>query len=262
MKISSLALVAAGALALASPTFATTTALSGAINVDPTALIGTSSVVAPKSASWTGAPTTLNVTATATNIAAHSSITATATTQATWASANQGAVTFTNYGWNVLTTNLAPQPESAALWHVTDWSYTFTAGSNGAFTMNYNVVGVGQTFGLQGWGISWTGPGGSAPLGAPAPSPTTMGTFTRSLVAGQTYTVSLQNNANIDIASANGNSAVGSMSGQYNWTIVGASLPTPPPAVPEPATWAIMFAGLFGVGAALRHRRASLAAAA
>src|SRR3569833_184901 len=103
---------------------------------------------------------------------------------------------------------------SSALAGATDWTYTFVATQSGTFSMKYDVVGSGQTFGLWGWSINITGSSGlqvSDPF-----DPTTSGTFTANLVSGQTYTASLANNANIL-----GAGGAGSMNGNFDWSIKG-----------------------------------------
>ena len=101
-------------------------------------------------------------------------------------------------------------------------------------------VGSGQTFGLWGWAIGLTGSAG-VPVSDPS-DPTTSGTFVANLVAGQTYTASLMNNANIQ-----GGGLTGSMNGNFDWAISSA--------VPEPDSLALMFAGLAALGFASRRRK-------
>jgi len=237
-------------LLLAAPAGATTS-VSGAVNVTANAGIGAVSATDTHNASFTGAPTALSTSATATAVSGADSSTTAGAVAATWASANSGAVDFTNYGWN-LNSSAASLPSSGSMWGSPDWSYTFTATSSGTFTMNYAVTSTGNGFGLWGWNIGWSGLGGGQILpGSAAYTPDTTGLFTRVVTAGQTYTIDLATNANISVAP--GASYAGNMNGVYNWSIGGAS-------VPEPAAWAFMFVGLFGAGASLRRRRALHAA--
>ncbi|EHR71515.1 GC-motif protein sorting domain protein [Burkholderiales bacterium JOSHI_001] len=55
--------------------------------------------------------------------------------------------------------------------------------------------------------------------------PTRVGIFTAGLTAGQTYTVSLANNANV--AGDNGSTLHGAMNGQFNWHIEQQAVPEP-----------------------------------
>ena len=120
------------------------------------------------------------------------------------------------------------------------WTYAFTATSAGTFSMAYDVEQTGDTFGLGGININWSGTGGGLSLSTlTAPQ---IGTFTRALLAGQQYTVGVQNYSNLStiLTTVNGN-----LSAALNWRIQ---------AVPEPAPFAAL--GL-GAVALLRRRKAA-----
>jgi len=222
------------------------TSISGVVNVTANAGIGASTATNSNTASFTGAPATLSTSASATAVSGVDTSTASGAVTATWTSADNGAVDFTNYGWS-LNPNAAALTANGALWGPPDWSYTFTATSAGTFAMSYAVTHTGNPFGLWGWNIGWSGAGGGQTLpGSAAYTPDTSGIFTRSIAAGQTYTIDLANNANVSEAA--GFATVSNVSGVYNWSINGAS-------APEPATWAVTLVGLFGLGGALRRRR-------
>ena len=240
------ATLAAGALPAAA-----TTAQSGTLAVVANATLGTDVESQLNNNSWAAVPTTLTESASVTaNDGADFATTSGAAT-ATWASADAGAVNFNQYGWtwNVnngefVETDLTQNRGGD------DWTYTFTATQNGTFSMAYNVAPTTtQTFGLWGWSIDWSGAGGGLPVSNPF-DPTASGVFTRSILAGQTYTVGLNGNPNL---SSTGGDFSSFMNGQFNWSIAG---------VPEPATWAMMLVGFGGMGAAMRVRRKSLATAA
>ncbi|HZZ66745.1 MAG TPA: PEP-CTERM sorting domain-containing protein [Phenylobacterium sp.] len=240
--------------------------LSGDLNaVANASMNGKPAATDSASQSFTGAPQTLNTSVNATVTARgfnadHTDyVSSFGTAQATWASANSGAVDFTNYGWDFSVNNQANTPSAADVdfdrpGSGNDWTYTFTATGNGEFVMDYDVVGTGTVDGLQGWNINFSGPGGGLLLTGvlPIPDPTQSGVFTRALVAGQTYTVSLDGNPNIEDGNFSANFA-GSMNGTFDWSIRDG--------VPEPTCWALMLTGFFGMGALLRARRRTALAA-
>jgi PEP-CTERM motif len=195
---------------------------------------------------WGALLSPLSVAATASVTNGGSSGEASGAASATWAAdGNSGQVLFSDYGWN-----LSASAASAAAVALTsnggpDWSYTFRADSNGTFDMSFNVVGTGDTFGLWGWSIEWSGVGGSVFVSNPN-DPTASGAFSRAVVAGDIYTVSLRNNANVSNLIA-GFNAVGRMDGTFNWAVN-------PTSVPEPSALALL--GLGAAAALARRRRA------
>lgn len=199
--------------------------------------------------SWSRHSTPLSVSASATKITGLNAVTSTASGTAIWNSPKSGSVDFTNYGWNIN----SPTLQTSAYLYAggPDWSYTFVAQRDGALSLDYTVTGGGaDTFGLFGWNIGWTGDGGGQTLTvANVFSPDQTGTFTRDLVKGETYTISLTNEAGI--ATSVNVVTNGQMSGQFNWNIVESRSP----GVPEPAGWTLMLTGLAGMGAVLRRRR-------
>jgi hypothetical protein len=164
------------------------------------------------------------------------SVRAQASAVATWVDAANGQVVFTNLGWTV--NSLAANTNNhATLYSGTDWLYTFTATRSGEFTLNYALKadnGTTSAFGLQGFGFTWSENGGEAftehlslpnvelPPTAPAEWPATVGSLKRQVVAGHTYTVRLQNSANIFFGTA---SVTAHMSATFTWSVG----PTPPP---------------------------------
>jgi len=256
-----LATVGAAAVALAQPA-AAAVALNGEMNAVANAYAnGGATVTSSDHQSWSGAPATLN-----TSVFAQANggvyrdhnerVSAFGDAQGDWASANAGSVAFTDYGWtfDIHNPNFpngadldAGRPGNGA-----DWSYTFKATGDGSFTMAYDVAGFGDTFGLFGWQIAFSGGGSGGPdLNDHFDDPTASGVFSAAIQSGQTYTVSLYGNPNI---SAFGQRQIdGSMDGKFDWSIAERG------GAPEPASWALMLVGFGGLGASLRRRRAAFA---
>jgi hypothetical protein len=161
---------------------------------------------------------------------------------ATWRGPDAGTVSFTNYGW---TTNgivgdvclycdrLGP-----------DWEYTFTARTDGYFTMTYNVSGTGSAyfggFGLNGWQIELDGIVVDDPTNVLDPD--VSGTFSWPLLRDVTYTFALQNIANIH---DNIPADISSMSGEFDWSI----------SVPEPSSLTLLLSSMLGLLFMLRRGR-------
>lgn len=241
------------AAALAVPAGATTP-ISGNLNLVANAILGGNSNSDNAHPSWSGAPTTLTGSVSATTIVNRDSVNVSGSASAAWSGADSGSVEFQNYGWTFA--DFTAPGAGANLTNGRggdDWSYTFTASGDGLITLSYDeTLASGNPFGLQGWAVDFTGSGSGAPV-LNTISPEQSGVFTGMLLAGQTYSIGLNGNPNIGVA-AQGDYA-GRMDGVFNWKISYGG-------VPEPSTWAMMLLGVGLLGAAMRMRRGREAAAA
>lgn len=228
---------AASLLTLASAGMAQAAPVSASMNLTASASNDAgASATDPQSASWSGAPTSLTVT----SAASVAGVEAGGTATGAWsADGNSGSVSFSNYHWNFQSRG------SAALTGATDWSYTFVADADGTFSMSYDVTGSGNTFGFWGWRLDWSG-SGAVPNLQNALNPAANGVFTDAIVAGQTYTFSLTNNANVSGAAAG---LVGSMNGLFQFSIT-----ADPRNLPEPASLLLAGLALASLGASRRRR--------
>lgn len=169
------------------------------------------------------------------------SVLVTAQASAHWVDAGHGNVAWRNMGWTFNTATSAGAKVNGLHIDAPVWSYTFQATENGQFQLDYNVWATGDPFGLWGLRIDWSGPSGGLDL-SDANDPTRNGTFTRTLTAGNTYTVGLYNMANVFVAPML-ITRTGHLNADFNWRVV---------PVPEPSA---MFA--LGLGAMLLLRRKS-----
>jgi hypothetical protein len=255
------------ALALAATPAAAATAVNGELNIVANAYVGGGpTVTTMQSQTWASVPATLNVAATAVanggvHLDHNDKVTSFGTAQATWASANAGAVDFTNYGWDFSVKNPAPLANGADLdanrpGSGLDWLYTFQATGDGVFQMNYNVTATGSKDGLFGWAIYFNGVSVGPDLTNPAVfgvDPTTSGVVIEGVTKGQFYTVALAGNPNI--AACCERFFTGEMDGAFDWQITERDS-----GVPEPTGWAMMLLGFGGMGALLRRGRVRLTA--
>lgn len=169
------------------------------------------------------------------------SLTVNSSGSASWVSAGQGAVAWRGMGWIHNTKTSSGSKLNGFVIPGPVWSYTFTATMDGFFTMNYDVRGVGNVFGLLGAVIEWSGPGGNLDL-TNSYNPNANGVFSRALVAGTNYTVGLANMGNVFTAPIVRND-FGYMDADFGWSVG---------PVPEPLS--VVGLGL-ALAALVRRRR-------
>lgn len=100
------------------------------------------------------------------------------------------------------------------------WVYTFTADVDGDFTLDFDIpIGGTNTFGLNPFNFLWLPPGASLPS-QELMAQGTSGTVTRSLVAGEEYTVRITNNSGLSSTGAAISDRTASMTGTFEWRIV------------------------------------------
>jgi hypothetical protein len=214
------------------------TPVSGEVNAVANAGANGTKVTQLKNTSWSGTPQTLSTSVQAFNNGVDSVLAEGQLAEALWTSADSGSVDFVFYGWSYSVADSGPVSANLVTGRGgDDWSYTFVATEDGEFVMNYAVqLDQGDGFGLNGWGVSFTGVGSGFPVFGGS-DPTQSGTFIGQLLAGQTYTVGLSNRANVTTGGPQ--TDPGSfMDGRFDWTIV---------PVPEPSTWAMLALGFAAV---------------
>ncbi|HBL14568.1 MAG TPA: hypothetical protein DD379_24900 [Cyanobacteria bacterium UBA11162] len=137
---------------------------------------------------------------------------------ASWLNTSQGQVVFSDVGWE--TSNVFSG--EATLFNGTDWTYTFFADTDGIFTLDYDVSASTDTtndFGLNGFNFIWSGFEGNTFFGL-----NSSGTLTRTITAGDTFTVNINNQANIFGGLS---TRQASMDGNFTWKIQTATVPEP-----------------------------------
>ncbi len=242
-----LPLLAASAL-LPMTTAHATVVISSSVSMEANAKAGTGLPLATvsNSASQGATLNPLSTSASATSAVpgTNVSVTTQGSVAATWASADQGQVVFSNLGW--ISQGVGAGGEAYLNTGAPDWSYSFTAESNGVFTLAYSISADAATtdeFGLNGFTfLDVAGVTHYLTDFFLGPFPVA-GSLSATVLAGNSYTVSLDNTANIFGPLGTRTSL---MDATFNWSIT---------SVPEPGTLALF--GLGALGLAARRRKAA-----
>jgi len=230
------------------PLAAAAAPISSSLSLTARAEAGPESAASTDSASWTTTPQPLSVSvrARADDVVGEGYAEAFGSADATWAADGlSGSVVFTKVGWDAA--SVGPARVSLFNEPTPDWSYSFSADSDGVFQIDYTVAGAGNLFGLMGWRIYWTGSGGDILTDLDPFTPDRAGSATRDLTAGQTYTVRLANSALLN--GPEGLFIRGSMDGSFNWRITPAGTP-----VSEPGSATLVAAAALALLLAARRR--------
>ncbi|RYG26505.1 PEP-CTERM sorting domain-containing protein [bacterium] len=172
------------------------------------------------------------VTATDTLASGSGAVTGTSSATVSWTDAGHGSLLIRDHGWDMTHPDEAYVALDTTNTALPVWSYQFMATSDGTFTLDYDVSATGDKFGLDGFVMKWSGPGGDGVV-FNAVDPTATGSFVRSLTNGVIYTVSINVGSGILVGGSNGRS--GRMSADIDFKIE---------SVPEPATLGVLALGL------------------
>jgi len=146
----------------------------------------------------------------------NASIQAQAKGEASWNDSDSGTVLLYDIGWS--TSNVSDG--SATLRGGTDWSYQFVANNDAIFQLDYDITGTGELFGLSGFGFFFSPPSELPSYDFLILNST--GSITKALSAGETYSVIVNNGANIGWGLG---TRVAEMDGWFNWQITPAAAP-------------------------------------
>jgi hypothetical protein len=241
MKIQRLLLASLFVLAVTSMSFAgIINPISASVDLSMSANAGCGTVSGSDPHSWGTALSALtsSVTVIAQCNQPNRKVTTSGDMEATWtANTKKGKIIFKNIGWTV-NNNVTAGSSNGDLG--LDYSYTFMPTTEIQFDMTYDISGNNNNttnFGLNGFFVTLTGSNwnGLYMIG-------TSGALTAILLPNQTYTLTIENEANISGAIAG---FKGHMDGKFNWDAT---------AVPEPSSMLLMGSGILALAGALRKK--------
>jgi hypothetical protein len=249
---------------------ATTSPFLGEVNQAATVSLGVNSNGSDgDNDRWRGAPRTLNATVHAVAVSTDGTTTLTGDShvQATWASANRGAVTFDPHqfigsGDNDQPVDLQTSFENQG-GQIPDWGYDFSVDHDGSFTLNSDIFGSGlDPAGFGGWTLAFFDD---------SQTPQTFvlnqflevgvhqrGQIVFDLAAGHEYLFELFNSEHFEENQVSPFRDTEERA-RFDWTISGEDNRAAG-GVPEPSTWALSILGFGLAGAAMRRRGRAAAA--
>lgn len=189
--------------------------------------------------SWGTPLTTLATSASVLSACGNKNITAEGQVTANWSNnTKNGNIKFKNVGWN---SNRRVTAASADAGLATDYLYTFSNNTNSTIQMDLNYLtsftGDLNGFGLNGFYVSLSGIWNTVLVGI-----SNSGTMTAFLAPFQTYTLTIENGANIGGLAGNIKEM---LDGKFDFHF------TP---VPEPSSMLLMGSGILALAGALRKK--------
>ena len=211
--------------------------ISASVDLSMVSNAGCGSVPDSSSQSWGVPLSSLSASADAFASCTHPNrnVETTGTVTANWNNARSGNIKFNSVGW-VTNKNVSNGVALADLG--TDYSYTFSPTKNDLFTLTYNIVSRGNNngFGLNGFFVELNNISYSLPID-------TSGTLNWALLAGNNYTLTVLNEANIF-------GGIPSLNEHMNGTFRFSNQAT----TPEPSGLLLLGSGVLTLAAALRKK--------
>lgn len=191
-------------------------------------------VIDTDSASQGAALNPLNASVSATHVAGEFFTHVGGSVSATWDSANVGAVTITDFGWETYSFGYAVylQYSEYLIYPPQSWSYTFIPEADSIFKLDWSYFVTGVNFSspseLEQYSFAFSLARDSSLEGPYSISSNSSGSVSYALLAGHTYTAFL----GPSVAASGGGSSeprelARNMDGNFNWSITAAEVPIP-----------------------------------